>query len=198
MPATISAKARCTRPLAALFVLFTLATGGCGGIELSEVNSGGVVFSGEWLIDRENSDASPNFRRAARSGELSGDFEPPRREDGRISRRFRTGTGSGISFVAHDFQILNAEKMVIEQSSDSMGVRYTPGVYRDISWGERQRGLWKAYAGWEGEQVVVLSNAPDLKVLERFTLLSANRLLVQVEVDADGENYTVSRYFNRG
>ncbi len=168
---------------------------GCSSIELSDINANGVVFTGDWVLDADRSDVSPNFRKAVRRGEVRDGVEPRARTRGRNGGV--SPLGSGISFVTHDFQVLDAEALVIEQSADSMGVRYTPGVYRDVSWGERQRGLWEVYAGWEGDDIVILSEAPDLRVTERFALRDRDRLLITVEVRADGEEFEVNRHFTR-
>ncbi|MEM7080926.1 MAG: hypothetical protein AAF513_20090, partial [Pseudomonadota bacterium] len=120
---------------------------------------------------------------------------PERFDRRRLSRR--DIAGSGLEFVAHDFQVLTADKLTIEQNRDSMGIRYEPGVYRDVSWGERQRGLWEVYAGWELDDLVIISAAPDLKVTERLVRLSARRLRVDVAIRADGEDFQLQRFFDK-
>jgi len=159
-----------------------LALSGCTGIDLATVNPPGVNLSGEWVLDFGDSDAAPDLRNDPQSRATRGAF-------GR-------GRGSGLAFVVHDFQVLRADKLTIEQNRESMGVRYQPGVYRDLSWGKRQRGLWKVYAGWDGVDLVVVSRANDLEVTERC-VSSGQRLTVAVAVEADGEQRQFKRVFNR-
>jgi len=175
----------------AIVGLLGLAMLGCSGVELSPVSSAGVDLSGEWLIDFSESDQVPDLRNRA-----------PRKPKRRLNvtvrdEALRIGDGSGLAFVAHDFQVLRADKLQIEQNRDSMGIRYFPGVYRDVTWGERQRGLWEVYAGWEERELVVISEAKDLKVSERFARVAADILVVNISVDADGEQMDFKRTFRR-
>jgi len=175
--------------LAVLVVALTLA--GCGGINLSPTNPPGIDLSGVWLIDFTQSDTVPDFR----------DRRPPkqfiRRETTVRSEARRIARGSGLAFITHDFEVLRADKLEIELNPESMGIHYHPGVYRDVSWGERQRGLWKVHAGWEERTLVILSKAKDLQVIERFDRTAPNTLQVQVLVEADGDEEAFTRTFKR-
>lgn len=176
---------------AATVGLLGLVLLGCSGVELSPVNTAGVDFSGEWLIDFGASDQVPDLRNRA-----------PRKQKRRLNptvrdEALRIGDGSGLAFVTHDFQVLHADKLQIEQNRDSMGIRYFPGVYRDVTWGTRQRGLWEVYAGWEEQELVIISEAKDLKVSERFARVATDVLVVNVSVDADGEEMDIKRTFRR-
>ncbi len=170
-----------------LVVLVLLA--GCSGIDLDTVNPQGMNLNGTWLIDFTASDPLPDLRN--RDLSLSDKSRP--RSVGREAMRI--ADGSGLAFVAHDFQVLNADKIVIEQNPDSMGVRYQPGVYRDVSWGERQRGLWLVTAGWEERTLVIISEAHDLRVEERFNR-DGDRLVIDVLIDADKQDTKLTRVFN--
>lgn len=168
---------------------------GCSGIELEEQAPTTVRLTGQWALDVEASDVIPDFRnrpiKSRRiSGQHSGEGNRPDYSDLDPSR-------SGMTFVAHDFEVLTAERLVIEQSGDSMGVRYVPGVYRDISWGTKQRGLWEVYAGWEGRDAVVISKAKRLNVVERFMLQTEDRLVIRIQINADGDKVAVNRVFRR-
>jgi len=169
----------------------TLMLGGCSGIELSPVNPPGVDLSGTWLIDFSASDLVGDLRSNPQSRQILRRESSQRRETRRIA------TGSGLAFVAHDFQVLGADKLQIELNRDSMGIQYQPGVYRDVTWGERQRGLWKAHAGWEERDLVIVSQAKDLEVVERFVRSSPNTLEVHVFIEADGDKAEYIRTFNR-
>ncbi len=165
---------------------------GCGGVPLDETNPANVNLTGTWVVNFNASDVVPDLRNARPE-------RPRRSNNGPNVRReaLRIATGSGLAFVAHDFQVLRADRLEIEQNRDSMGVQYTPGQYRDVSWGERQRGLWEVRAGWQEEELVVISEAKDLKVIERMQLLSRERLRVAIYIMADGEEREYTRMFDR-
>jgi hypothetical protein len=172
-----------------LIALISLA--GCSGIELEERAPTTVRLTGQWALDVEASDEIPDFRnRPIKSRRITGQRNSPDYSDLDPSR-------SGMTFIAHDFEVLTAERLVIEQSGDSMGVRYVPGVYRDISWGTKQRGLWEVYAGWEGRDAVVISKAKRLNVVERFRLQTEDRLTIRIQINADGDEVVVNRVFRR-
>lgn len=100
--------------------------------------------------------------------------------------------------AARDFPVLTTRHMHIEQSHDSMGVRYDTGDYRDVSWGVRQRGLWEVNAGWEEGRLLILSEAPDASAEETVTLLEGgSRLAVRLVIEADGGKLAVNRQFTR-
>jgi len=174
----------------AWLIVVSLVVGGCSGIQLDAVNPTGVDLSGTWLIDFSSSDEVGDLRNRAPSKQL-------RRRESSVGREARLATGSGLAFVAHDFQVLGADKLDIELNRDSMGIHYRPGIYRDVSWGKRQRGLWKVNAGWEERTLVIVSEAKDLEVIERFVRSAPNTLQVHVFVEADGDKVEYTRTFNR-
>lgn len=161
----------------------------CSNVELNEINPVGVNLSGEWVLDFTDSDAAPDLREG-----LHGSKKRPRHTEHR-TQALEMANGSALAFIVHDFQILRADKIEIEQNRDSMGIQYHPGVYRDLTWGERQRGLWEVYAGWEDTDLVIISKANDMLVTERLSRID-NRLWVVVTVDADGDERSFSRVFN--
>ena len=163
---------------------------GCSGIELDAVNPPGMRLSGEWILDFGASDDVPDLRQH-RPGKMPGRGGPPGDENFRARP-----AGRDLPFVVHDFQVLKADKMVIELNHDSMGVRYYPGVYRDLTWGKRQRGLWEVYAGWDLQVLRVLSEANDIEVDERF-ILQGDRLTVDVHIVADDDEFRFQRVFKR-
>jgi hypothetical protein len=116
-----------------------------------------------------------------------------------MSRRdaVRIAKGSDLEFISVDFQVLRADKMIIELSRESMGIRYQPGVYRDISWGERQRGLWEVTAGWQEDNLVVISEAGRLRVVETLSRTAPNELSVRVNINIDSGEQEIVRVFNR-
>ncbi len=128
-----------------------LLVAGCTNIELDETNPANPRLSGTWVLDVDHSDVAPHLR----------DGLSERNRSSRPSvirqREIRGAVGSGLAFIVHDFQVLTAQRLEMELNHDSMGIRYHPGVYRDVSWGERERGLWEVYAGWELGELVIIS-----------------------------------------
>ncbi len=178
------------RALTLLGALWLL--GACQGENLAVDVPRGFDISGVWVLDAAASDLTPDFKRGL-GGERTGRTRSPRD----LQRAaFRGALGSGLAFVVHDFQVLSAERLEIEQNRDSMGVRHVPGVYRDVSWGERQRGLWEVNAGWGEGALVIVSKAPDMRVRETLTL-AGDVLRVGVIVKADDETRELVRVFRR-
>ncbi len=171
-------------------ILLILTVSGCSTVDLSTDNPTGVDLSGTWVVDFKNSDVVPDLR-----NHMSKKTQKRIRRGTNASRV--TAIGSGLSFIRHDFQVLSATQLEIEQNKDSMGVQHLPGVYRDISWGERQRGLWAVNAGWEGRELVVISSANKLRVEERYSVFGGGRLLVNIQIDADDEEFSFRRQFAR-
>ncbi len=160
----------------------------CTSDNLSPVNPAGVDLSGAWLIDFSESGTVADLGRPRSTANSQARSR---------SQALRIAKGSDLEFISVDFQVLRADKLDIELSKDSMGIRYTPGVYRDISWGERQRGLWEVNAGWEERDLVIISKAGNLRVTERLRRPGPNRLTVQVTIEIDGGEKEILRVFNR-
>ena len=79
-----------------------------------------------------------------------------------------------------------------------MGIRYENGAYRDVSWGERKRGLWQVSAGWLEGALVISSKASDASARESMRLSdNGQRMTVRVEVKSGGDNLSVLRTFDR-
>ena len=163
--------------------------GGCGGINLEPKPAQPTNLSGTWQLDTAASDSADGLNgRPSRRLERN---ETVRDEIQRISR------GSGLVFIAQDFQVLKAKRLKIEQGSDSMGVQHWPGVYRDVTWGQRERGLWRVYAGWERNDLLIQSTTKDMWVLERYQLINNTQLRVQITVRADGQTKELQRLYRR-
>ena len=167
----------------ALLTISLLAA--CSGIQLDEVNPAGADLSGTWVLDFADSDVVPDLR----------NHRPRARRRTPLNQIPRRPAGADLPFVVHDFQVLSADKMTIELNHDSMGIQYEPGIYRDVTWGERERGLWEVYAGWEAGDLRILSSANDIEVDERF-ILSRERLIVVVNIQADDDEFSYRRVFN--
>lgn len=158
---------------AARVVVTALLLGGCSSVDLKPDPPAGFDLSGRWLLVEEASESAPSRRRLRAQGGM-------------------------LSFVTQDFPVLRASEMRIEQSRDSMGVRYDGGDYRDVSWGVRKRGLWEVRAGWHEGSLLIISDARDADARESMTLSAdGRRLTVQVYVSSSGDDVNVTRVFER-
>ena len=147
----------------------------------------GFDLSGEWVLDESASDA-PLDLNAIRS-----------REDRNVARGRQSDAGASATFVVQDFPVLAAKRLSIEQNADSLGIRYDNGIYRDISWGLRERDFWNVRTGWEEGALVVRSSRGDVTGVETLTLGNAGqRLRVAVRVDTAAEDVRAVRVFRRG
>ena len=173
------------RPTLALLALALLA--GC--TSLSEVPPVGFDLSGEWVLDEGASDPPPDIDAIRR------------REDRRVARgRQEDPTASG-AFVAHDFPVLAATRLVVEQDRRSMGVYYWRGEdsnYVDFTWGSRERNFWRVRTGWQEGELVILSERGGVEGAERLILENGGRRLrITVTVDTGGEKVRSERVFDR-
>ena len=167
--------------------LVALAAAACSGVPLDEQPPVRYDIGGQWALNTELSDPPPNTRQIMARADR--DF---------AEGRLRRPSGGALAFVTQDFPVLEAKSMVIEQDSDSMGIRYENGVYRDVSWGERKRGLWEISAGWFEGDLVILSKTSDATGRETFRLSRSGQTLeVVVEANSDGEKLTATRVFER-
>ena len=148
--------------------------GGCaGGVVLDTKPPLNFSLGGVWVLDPINSDPAPKPRQLRKRG-------------------------FGIAMAAQDFPVMYTRRMRIEQSADSVGIEYDGGEYRDLSWGVRRRGLWEVNAGWEEGELLILSEAADAKAQETLQLSDdGRRLVVRVEVSADGQHLNLVRAFTR-
>ena len=167
--------------------LAVIAVVACSSVPLDVAPPGLFDIDGQWALNTELSDPPPNTRQIMARADQ--DFV-----DGRVG----LPSGGALAFVTQDFPVLEAKSMVIEQHSDSMGIRYDTGVYRDVSWGDRKRGLWQVSAGWFEGDLVILSKASDAVGRETFRLSeNGQTLVVEVEANSDGEKLFSQRVFER-
>ena len=160
------------------------AVGACTTIDTNVPSS--FDLTGTWLLVSNLSDAAPDADAIRR------------REDARVVRGRQTDPSASGAFVAQDFPIVAAERLVIEQDRTSMGVSYGDGVYRDYSWGERTRDFWEIIAGWRDDALVIASERGDIKAEERMSLSDrGTRLTVDVSIRTGGENFRGTRIFER-
>ena len=167
------------------FILYFL---GCSSLVLEERTPADVHLSGHWVLNSVHSE-TPKPRNARANG---GDSSRILSED-----IMRPDIADPFVFISHDFHILEAKKISIELGLDSTGIDYTPGVYRDVTFGQRRRGLWNVYAGWEGEELVIVSKANGLNVVERFTMINSERIQVVVNMRVEKDERRVVRVYDR-
>ena len=181
---------RLTYGLKAILLLsFLLCFVGCSALDLDQRKPEKVDFSGHWVLNLPLSE---------------GVIENPRsRNDVFDSDQIKTeGMATGdlldpFVFVLHDFHVINAQSLTIELDPISAGLDYQPGTYRDVTFGEHRRGLWDIYAGWDGDDLVILSRANKLQVMERISLVSPNRLRIIVGIEAEKKNRDFVKVFDR-
>ena len=171
---------------------FILATG-CSAPRLSPEVHAGFNLTGTWTLDASQSDAPPSATRLVDQM----DQELIRGSRDRDLYR-QIGDGTVFAFIGQDFPVLLAERMEIDQSRESMGIHYEPGSYRDVSFGEKERGLWTVSAGWNAQgQFIIYSDSDDIRGIETHELLNPSTLQVRLSVRADGGDLDLVRTFVR-
>ena len=143
-------------------------------------------LTGTWVLNEGESDAPPDTD------------EIRRQEDVDVLRgRQRDARASGV-FVVHDFPVVGAIRMVIEQDDHSMGIDYADGGYRDVTWGERVRDYWTIRAGWRDDALVIESSREPISGTETMRLEDGGKQLrVEVFVRTGGQDVRTVRVFDR-
>ena len=175
------------KALVRLSIMLSLTS--CSALDLDQRKPEEIDFSGHWVLNLllsegviENSSSRNRVRptdQIRTEGVANVDLLDP------------------FVFVSHDFHIIDAVSLTIELDPVSAGLSYQPGTYRDVSFGERRRGLWNIYAGWDGDDLVILSRANNLQVMERMSLVNPKRLRVIVGIQAEKEKRDFVKVFDR-
>jgi hypothetical protein len=141
----------------------------CSINPLESAPPAGFDLSGNWLLEGDLSDVERSRETSLRSG-----------------------------FVTQDYPLLVARKLSIEQDVRSMGIEFEHGSYRDVTWGERKRGIWWVRAGWHEGDLHIYSDASDTSAVEVYRLLDdGQRLLIDIEVQAGSGTQRFNRVFVR-
>ena len=149
----------------------------CGQIPLEENAPARFDLSGHWV----QADRPSGGRNQASAGNNS--------------ERRTSGMTSG--FIAQDFPLLVAREMRIEQDDRSMGIEYARGGYRDVTWGERRRGVWEVRAGWNEGALHIYSEASDVSAAEIWRL-SADGQRLDISISVRGNrDQEFQRVFRR-
>ena len=166
-----------------------LALGGCGSVPLDPEAPSEFDLNGHWVVNAALSDPPPDERR------LRAQADRALLEIDRKGQRRRMGM---LAFVTADFPVLASSSMIIEQDPLSMGIRYESGAYRDVTWGERRRGLWKVKAGWTEDGLVISSRADDAAATETMRLSEDGRqLAISIQIKSAGDALSAVRVFDR-
>ena len=162
---------------------------GCSALDLDQRKPEKVDFSGHWELNLPLSEGVTENSRPQNDV-----FDPNQiRTEGMASADLL----DPFVFVSHDFHIINAQSLTIELDPVSAGLNYQPGTYRDVTFGERRKGLWDIYAGWDGDDLVILSRADKLQITERYSPVSPNRLRIMVGIEVERENRDFVKVFDR-
>ena len=172
-----------------LFALTAVFQAGCSSNYLAPSSETNVDLRGYWEIERVSSDDVRKLMEKERDNTDRG--KNLRKEIQRLLR------GSGIALVRQEFGVLSADSMSIEADQFSFGFDYEPGTYRDVSLGQRDRGIWKVYSGWDSDVFTVESISSDIRVVERYSMEADEKLIVDFTVRADGNNVELKRVFKR-
>jgi hypothetical protein len=186
-------KSKCERRLGEVWLLFlaltVLSQSGCSSNYLAVSSKTKVDLRGHWEIDRASSD---DVQKLMQKESDNADQGTNLRKE--IQKLLR---GSGIALVRQEFGVLAADSMSIEADQFSFGFDYEPGIYRDVSLGRRDRGIWRVYSGWESDVFTVESTSSDIRVVERYLMEAGEKLTVDFMVRADGNNIELKRVFKR-
>lgn len=169
----------------AAFGIALAAVGGACAV-LDVTPPAGFDLSGEWALDADASDPTP-------------DMQAIRRRADRRFERNKSGDATAVAtFMLQDFPVLAATRLIIEQNADSMGVHYDEHTYRDVSWGEREWDFWIIRAGWKDGALVVSSSRGATRGTEIYALeAGGDRLRIRVRVETDGESLEAARVYQR-
>ena len=146
----------------------------------------GFDLTGVWALDEARSDSPPDL------GAIR------RQQDRDLVRGRSAEPSSSAAFLVQDFPVLAATRLRIEQDAESMGVRYDRDVYRDISFGERQRDFWTVYAGWRSGALVVRSKRDGVVGTQTHALEDhGGTLRITVQVEGLGKDVQSVRVYRR-
>lgn len=158
---------------------------GCQGYQHVDPPSS-FDLTGTWVLNESDSEAAPD------------PDEIRRREDLDVLHGRQRDAGASSAFVVHDFPVIGATRMVIEQDDYSMGIDYDSGGYRDVTWGERERSFWTIRAGWRDDALVIESRRDPIRGTETMRLENGGQQLrVEVFVRTGGQDVRTLRVFDR-
>ena len=170
-------------------MLIAVSQAGCSSNYLAPSSETNVDLRGYWEIERVSSD---DVRKLMEKGSDNADRGTNLRKE--IQRMLR---GSSISLVRQEFGVLSADSISIDADQFSFGFDYEPGIYRDVSLGRRDRGIWRVYSGWDSDVLTVDSTSSDIRVVERYFIEATGKLIIDFMVRVDGNTVELKRVFKR-
>ncbi len=150
-----------------LVALLLLAASACSNLATTAPEE--TDLSGKWVLDAHRSDSPPPMRHRPEADDDSG---RPSAGSGQSPARF----GGPTPLLT----MVTATEMTIDQDAQSMGVAYPNEPYRDIKWGEQKRGLFVIDAGWEAQQLIIVTKSQPMTVREAYSLSDAGNTLTLV------------------
>lgn len=176
---------KCLDSFSRLAILLALALiVGCASISYEIPKT--FDLSGSWILDEDSSDMAPDLSKIQQTEQRRA-----------LSGRQPDATGSA-TFVVHDFPVVAAAKMSIEQDTDSMGIQYEDAPYADYKWGRQMRNRWSIEVGWNGEALLISKTRGSVRGSETYTLNSNGSVLtVRVRVNTASERIVLDRVYNR-
>ena len=169
---------------AALLVYLLTTIQAC--VSVSESTANRIDLSGEWRLDGERSDPTPDLD-ALREN-----------EDKRLLRGIETDPMESIQLVNLYFPIVSTNSILIEQEEESMGVQYEGQPYKDLSWGRHEYDGWTQRVEWNRDSLTVSTTRGGVRGKEIFKILDDGAALeVVISIRAGVERINLRRLFQR-
>ena len=190
-----------------LVALALLSVGGCSAIDLDQQPPQGFDLSGTWQLNSVLSDPPSSAGVARRPAGGNAGARPPNQGQGRRQGRGRATkqrgqaggpAGSNRRGGGPRLPILKHTRVAIQQDYESLGMDFDGSGYRDVSWGQRNRGEETINAGWQEGDLVIQTKGGRRAILERYTLSEdGNRLTVVVKLDGNRQKQSFRRVFEK-
>lgn len=192
-------------PAAFILTLLCFVISACA-TKLDYQSPSTVNLSGDWVLNKELSQEivfSASKRstgdgkgKGAQSGGGKGKGGKGQGAKGRSGGRSqggaaRPGGSNQNSSRQGKPDAMTSVAMTIEQSFDSMGVRYQNQNYREVDWGKSERGGVTTTAGWKKETLIIKTNGKRMSFSESYHLDSTGNVLIVTFELADQEYYRV-------
>ena len=175
-----------------LFLLVMLVSlVACASFDLESPSN--VDLNGHWVLDSAVSHVVifPLAHSAKQGPKGDGRGDGPRGGGDRGGPGKRGGEGSNNENGRQRFQkpeSATATEMTIELVSDSMGVLYKSGNYRDVDWGVKEIRNRTISAGWKGDLLIIKTKGGTGTITETYQL-SENSTVLTVQFTVDGNQY---------
>lgn len=154
-----------------------------------------VNLSGDWVLNKELSQEVilPRPQRGSKRSKPKNGGDG-RARGGKQSRNQGSGNLANGRQSLHKPDAMTSAEISIEQSIESMGVRYDNNNYRDIDWGKIEYRNTTTIAGWQDETLRINVNGARLSYSEIYQLDSTSEVLT-VTFKVGGDEYL--RIYNK-